>query len=145
MSPPTAVRRPPAGSASSKVRRSPALLMSVVALGAGLLLVAQLLHPHAFVPRITYENSTAYTVDVDVATSPRAGWMPAGIALDHSRSDAQEVYDLGDTWLFRFSAQGVTSDVVRMTRSELERANWHVTIPAAFGDGLRSRGIPAQP
>ena len=58
---------------------------------------------------------------------------------------AEEIYDIGDTWVFRFSAQGETSGEVAFNRKQLERNGWRLEIPASIGDELRQKGAPAPP
>lgn len=145
MSPRATIDRPSAHPSSPSRRGpSPRLLLAVVAVLAVVGLV-RLVPTERFVPRITYVNRSPYDFHVEVASSRTDGWMDAGEAFRATRSDAEEIYDLGGTWWFRFSAQGRTSRPFPLSRDRLERSNWTVAVPDAAVRDLESRGVPVQP
>ena len=123
------------------------LVRVVIALsGAVLLIVATtLLTEPRFVGSLTFHNPTPYELSVEVTDSGHDGWMPVWIAARRTTTKAEQIYDIGETWVFRFSAQGRTSSDLRLTRTQLEGAGWHVRIPASIGDELRQLGAPPPP
>ncbi len=145
MSPPTAVDRPSAHPASPARRGVPVRMLLGVAAVVLVLAAVSVVPSDSFVSRITYVNRSPYDFHVDVATSATGGWMDAGEAFRSTRSDAEQVYDIGDTWWFRYSAQGRTSRPFRLTRPQLERARWTVTVPDAVEREFQARSVPVQP
>ena len=144
MTPPAAVQRPSAGPASPQLRsRRTPLLLTVLAL-AGVLLVTQLLASPHFVSHITFDNPTPYNLSVEVSNGTD-GWLPLGSLEPRGATSVGQVYDIGDIWLVRVSAQGETVGQFRVTRSRLEHSNWHVAIPRHMGDDLEAAGVPRQP
>jgi hypothetical protein len=120
------------------------ILFAVVAV-AGTLLVAQLLAAPNFVSRVTIENPTDYSLLVEVSGGNGDGWLPLGTVDRHGATSFGEIYDLGSAWHFRLSAQTRTAGTFVVSRSTLDRAGWHVTIPAGIGDALHSKGVAPQP
>jgi hypothetical protein len=97
------------------------------------------------VPHITFENPTAYALDIEVSPGTGTGWTSAGSVAQHATADVQEVVDQGDEWLFRFDSQGETGGQLRLSRTELEAAGWRVTIPPEVGQRLADAGAPPTP
>lgn len=145
MHPPTELRRP-AGAARPGVRagRVPVvagLLVAVVAL----FVVARLLAPPAFVDHVTMVNPTPYQLEVEVTGTDRDGWTALGTADARGRTTVDEVYDVGDDWILRFTTQGIVTREVEISRRRLERDGWRIEIPAATGRALRDAGAPLPP
>lgn len=145
MSPPTAVDRPSTHPASPARRGVPTRALLVVAAVVLVLAAVSLVPTERFVSRITYANSSPYDFHVDVATTPTGGWMDAGEAFRSTHSDAEQIYDIGDAWWFRYSAQGRTSRPYRLTRDQLERSGWTVTVPESVARDFEARSVPVQP
>ena len=76
---------------------------------AGVLLVSQLLAAPHFVPRLTFENPTRYELLVEVSDGHGDGWSPLGTVDRRGPTSVEQVYDVGDVWQFRLSAQSVDS------------------------------------
>jgi len=112
---------------------------------AGALLVSQLLAAPHFVPRITVDNRTGYGLLVEVSDGHSSGWSPIATVDRTGATSVEQVYDEGDVWQFRLTAQSVDLGTIRLSRSQLERAGWHVEIPARITDSLRTRDIEPQP
>jgi len=145
VNPPAAVQRPAAGPASLSHRRSRTpFLLGVLAI-AGALLVSQLLAAPNFVPRITVDNHSGYALLVEVSDGQGGSWSPVGTISRNGSTSLEQVYDVGDAWQFRLTAQTVGLGTVRVSRSQLERSDWHVDIPRRLGDTLRARAVAAQP
>lgn len=117
-------------------------LVAVVVLFAELI---QVMEQPEFVSRLRIVNPTVYDLDIEVTTRSHDGWMPVWIAKRDATTVAEEIYDIGDAWVFRFSAQGETSGEVVLNRKQLERNGWRLEIPASIGDELRHKGAPAPP
>lgn len=145
MSPPTAVDRPSAHPASPARRGVSTRVLLVIAAAVVVLALVSLVPSDSFVSRITYENRSAYDFHVEVATSRDGGWMDAGEAVRSTRTETGEVFDIGDTWWFRYSAQGRSSRPIAISRSQLERSNWTVRIPDSVARDFQTRGVPVQP
>lgn len=97
------------------------------------------------VPRLTFENPTAYAIDIEVSPGTGTGWISAGSVRQRSTADVTEVTDQGDVWQFRFRSQGETGGELRLTRSELEASGWRIVIPAEVGGTLAQTGAPPTP
>ena len=112
---------------------------------ATLLLLGRLLEPPPFVDVIRIDNPTPYDLSVEVATTDAGGWMPLWTATRATTTLAEEIYDVGDTWVLRFSAQGETTGPLRVDRSTLERSGWRLVIPGRIGEELRAEGAMPPP
>ena len=146
MTPPTLLQPPEVQRDRSRSRRlRPGRSLSAVASTAALLLVIQMMQEPRNVTRIHIVNPTAYDLAVEVTDAGHDGWMPVWTAKRDATTVAEEIYDIGDTWIFRFSAQGKTTGELRVERSALERTGWRLTIPTRFGDALRDQGAPPPP
>ena len=99
----------------------------------------------ATVPRLTYENPTAYALDVEVSPGPGTGWTTAGFVAQRSTAVVQEVPDQGDVWVFRFDSQGESGGELHLTRADLEATGWTVAIPPDVGRRLAEAGAPPSP
>ncbi len=146
MTPPAAVKRPPAGAPTRSERMAPApIAIGVTLVAAALLAVMVLIPSPRFVHRITFENGTPYHLDVGVTDAGHDGWMGIGTAERGQRTDLDEVFDIGDTWVFRYSAQGHKSRTFTLTRSELEARDWRITVPDTVGTEFRAGNVTVQP
>ena len=145
MNPPAAVQRPAAGPASISRRRSRTPLLLGVLAVAGALLISQLLAAPNFVSRITVDNHSGYALLVEASDGHGTSWLPLGTIDGNGSTSFEQIYDLGNEWQFRLTAQTVGLGTVRISRSQLERSDWHVDIPARLGDTLRARAVSAQP
>lgn len=96
-----------------------------------------------FVRRVTVANPTAYGVEVDVTNPQHDGWLVLGGFPPASSRVLNQVLDQGRNWVFRFTYGGDDVGQIALSRSELERTNWRVTIPAELGDRLAAAGYGA--
>jgi hypothetical protein len=145
MNPPTVVQP----DTPDRVRRNLRIGAGAVALGlltaVVLTSVVGLSGGSSTVPRLTFENPTPYALAIEVSRGPGTGWTSAGSVRQKSTADVNEVTDQGDVWLFRFDSQGQTGGELRMTRSELEAADWRIVIPSEVGTRLAEAGAPPTP
>jgi hypothetical protein len=145
MNPPTAVR--PETSKPAHHRLGIAVAAGVVGLAVviGLTtLVGQTSGPKT-VDRITFENPTAYALDIEVSSGAAGGWTSAGSVRQKSTAEVSEVIDQGDVWVFRFDSQGASGGELRLSRTELEASGWRVSVPAEVGTRLAATGAPPTP
>ena len=123
------VQTPPA---APSIPRTGALFRGIViALLVGTVFGASLLIVEGpqFVDRVTVVNQSDLELDVDTA-APGGGWTPAGVALPDGVSSFHDVIDHGDAWAFRVS-NGGHDMVFRVSRHQLQRSGWRVTVPAS--------------
>jgi len=147
MSPPTAVR-PPSPAHSRPLRRQirPFHVFLVVTVAVAFVPLSRLYSSAPqFIERIFIENPTDYHLSIEVTGVDRDGWVPVSTARRNATTVGEEILDVGEVWIFRFAAQGEQAGELRLTRTELERADWLVRIPARVGDELRAKGAPLQP
>jgi hypothetical protein len=132
-----------------RTQRVVALRLGAIAAGlaavVSLTLLLGLFASPATIPRITFVNPTAYSLDIEVSSGPGSGWVSAGFVAKSSTAEVQEVPDQGDSWIFRFDGQGAHGGELRRTRSELEADGWRVEIPAEVGLRLAEAGAPPTP
>lgn len=141
-----ATTRPQAPDAPLSSRRPRPAHIAAAALGvAALVLVSQVMEEPTFIERIEVQNPTRYDVTIYVARGDDVGWMAVGTARRQETSTFEEIYDQGDLWIFRFSAQGEEGGELRLSKASLERDRWRVEIPRSVEDQLQEAGAPFPP
>lgn len=145
MNNPTAVEPDTSSRARRRLGIGVGALVLALATAVGLTFVSSLSGGPGTVERITFENPTAYALDIEVSPGSGTGWTSAGSVRQRSTADVHEVIDQGDVWLFRFDSQGSSGGEVRLSRSELEASDWQVRIPEEVGDRLADAGAPPTP
>jgi hypothetical protein len=96
----------------------------------------------SYVDRITLVNQTDYDVLVDVRGIDDSSWLALGIANRNSQTVVEEVFDQGETWVFRFSYAGEALGQDRVKRSDLLGNRWRYGIPERVGQILKDKGYP---
>lgn len=134
---PSASRRPPWS--------APVAVVVIVVLGLVLSQLLRVLEVPSHVERVSFENPTVYDLDVEVTDRARDGWVGMGTAVGGATTKMEEILDQGDTWIFRFSGQGRDGGELQLTRRQLERDGWKVTIPEEIGDTLKAQGAQPPP
>lgn len=145
MNPPTIVQSDTPNRVHRRLGLGAAAVVLALAVALGLTFLAGLSGSPGTVPRVTFENPTAYALDIEVSPGTGTGWTSAGSVRQETTADVHEVIDQGDVWLFRFHSQGASGGELRLTRSELEASGWTVTIPAGVGQRLSDAGAPPTP
>ncbi len=145
MTPPTIVEPDTSTRVGRGLGLGVAALVVAVAAAVGLTSLVGLSSGSDTVARITFENPTAYALDIEVSPGTGTGWTSAGSVRQRSTAEVHEVIDQGDVWLFRFDSQGATGGELRLTRGELEASGWTVSIPAEVGSRLAEAGAPPTP
>ncbi|MEW6475352.1 MAG: hypothetical protein AB1679_24110 [Actinomycetota bacterium] len=119
----------------------------VVAVFAAILAVALLfvgvmpaLRSPSFVDTVTLSNRHLWHAEVDVGRPDGSRWIGLGQAPRETTRAFQSVIDPGEEWLFRFAYRGIVQAQVAVSRVELQRAGWKVTVPDEFGERIRAAG-----
>jgi hypothetical protein len=99
----------------------------------------------AFVDEVTIVNDTAYSTNVDVTDGARDGWLGLATVGPESTRTVREVIDQGDIWIFRFDYVGMHAEELEVSRRDLERNEWRVSVPENFEARLREMGVPPPP
>jgi len=94
----------------------------------------------ASIERVHVVNETPYLVDVKVRAGTRDGWLELGPISPRERHDFASVIDQGDRWMFHVTAGPRDGGEFSMSRPELERARWAVTIPRVVASRLEAGG-----
>lgn len=145
MSGPTTTQRPsPGAPARYRQLRPWHLLVTIISVGS-LVLVSRLMEPPTFIDRITVQNPTRYDITIYVTEGDRDGWMAVGTARREDTEVFEEIFDQGEVWIFRFTAQGKEGGELRVTKSQLEQSKWRIEIPRSVGDELQDKGAPFPP
>jgi hypothetical protein len=118
--------------------------MAMVAIGTAAWLVglSRLLAGPPFVESLTVVNPTAYDIDVDVTDGARDGWIRLGEVEDSGTTQFEVVLDQGAVWIVRL-ADGEGGEL-RLTRDELERADWRIEVPRDTDARLRPSWGPPE-
>jgi hypothetical protein len=146
MPPHLATRVAPTGGTASALRQLRWWRVVLGCLGVvGLVGVGQLTVSPTFIHRITVVNPTRYTIQIDVTNATHDGWTSVTIVDKQSTTVAEEVIDQGSGWILRFSAQADDGGELVLTRAQLARSGWHVTIPSTVSDRLENAGAPPTP
>src|SRR5262249_40666540 len=137
--------RPIGGALALRARLRPWYLVAIVAAIALILVATRLTETPSTVDHLVIQNPTKFDLAVDVAGGDGGGWMAVGAVRRGSAGTFQDVVDQGDTWTFRFSAQGEDSDAVKVSRDDLARAGWKLEVPASVSDSLQAKGAEFPP
>ena len=96
-------------------------------------------------PDLTIDNPTSYDVRVEVSDGARSEWTALGTARQFCNLAIDAPVDQGDTWSFRFHAQGVASHDIVIDRHALEQSGWRVTIGADLAQQWEQQSVPHPP
>jgi hypothetical protein len=120
-----------------------ATLLLAAAVGAVAILVAgPATRLPSFVDRVTVVNPHPWDVEVDVTGSADDGAVGLASLDRESARTIPAVVDQGDSWVFRFAYGGVEGSELGVSRAELQRAGWKVTVPDTFAARMRAAGLP---
>lgn len=115
--------------------------------GAAVLLlvlaVFPLLRGPDFVPHLMLVNPTSYQVNVEATGANDGGWLDLGTVPREREVALQGVVNQGQDWTFRFTSGGVYAGEMTLSRADLEREHWRVTVPAGTVVPLQEAGLPA--
>jgi hypothetical protein len=102
------------------------------------------LHDPAMIDAVAVSNPTDYDIAVAVRGTD-GGWMPMSTATRNTTTTVNNVLDQGDTWTFRFTAQGKPAGELHIERDALEAAGWAIEIPPTTESILRAAGAQPPP
>lgn len=91
--------------------------------------------------RLTLQNPTPYLVNVDVSRRGRDGWLDVGSFRRERTRTVEELADQGPQWVFRFSYGGVEAGDLTVSRDQLAREGWRISVPSSVGERLRHAGL----
>ena len=127
----TMVTRPPQSPGRSWRGIAAVVAVAVAALLAFVALGGLVRDPDT-VPRIRVVNQRDDLVDVLVRTGD-GSLLPVAL-VDPQRTDvAHDIVDQGQEWTFVVQVSDRTVDRIPLTRAQLERSDWTVTVPAPSG------------
>jgi hypothetical protein len=112
---------------------------AVVLIVLGVLIPA--LQSDHFVDHVQVTNNSEFDVTVAVAGAQPDGWTDLGTAVAHQASVIHEVFDEGNVWTFDFATPAAHARL-QLTRDQLDRAGWNVTVPGSLIAQLRASGAP---
>jgi hypothetical protein len=101
--------------------------------------------PPSTVPRVSFVNNSGYDVEVEVTGGENTGTLQLGTAAARTTTVVEDVIDQGATWVVHFGAQGVDAGELRLTRADLDRADWKVVIPGEVAGRLAAAGRQESP
>ena len=117
----------------------------VIAIASVLVVGVVLLDGPARISRLTVANPTDYDVSIQLAPGADGAWLPLAVLGQRSTREVRDVIDQGDSWVFRFRAQGQDGGDLTISRAELAAAGWQVTVPATVTSRLQALGVPPSP
>jgi hypothetical protein len=120
-------------------------VVAAVAIGFVALGVSQVLRGPQFVAQVSFVNPSPYALDLQVASATRDDWMLLGTSPPNGTFSVAQVVDQGSTWVFRIYSQGVDGGAFAVSRSDLVRSGWRVTIPSTVIVRLQAQNIPVPP
>jgi hypothetical protein len=108
-------------------------------------IIAPAIRTPAHIDRRVIDNPHPWLATVSVSGGEdRDGWLPLGIAQRERQHEFVLVTDQGDTWSIRFSYARQHVDLL-VRRAQLQRDDWHVTVPDDFAAQLRAAGVAETP
>jgi hypothetical protein len=116
-----------------------------VAIGLVALLAATALRGPKFVSSVTVDNPSPYVVSVDVAPANSSEWTQLTAISPTTTTTVSQIVDQGGTWVFRVASAGADGGVFTVSRADLARAGWKVTIPSSIIARLRAENVADAP
>lgn len=128
----------------ARIRRRGDILL-VLAGVLTLVVVVAVFLPAAGTPghieNITVTNPHEWPANVEAAGENRQGWVGMG-AVDATGTRAfEEILDQERLWVFRFSYAGVDAGELMISRADLQRSGWRITVPDEFANRLGAAGV----
>jgi hypothetical protein len=120
-----------------------AIALIDLALAVGVLLLLRGLGEREGPPsrQLTVDNQTTYDVNVEVTGVNRDRWLDVGYFRRETRRRVEEVADQGREWVFRFSYGGFRAGDLVVSREQLMRDGWRITVPPNVAERLREAGL----
>lgn len=127
--------------AAARSRSDVAAIVVAAVVGIALLrLVLPALRLPAYADAVTISNPHVWHAEVDVGRPDGSRWIGLGHVGREATRTFRSVIDPGEEWMFRFAYGGTVRSQVVVSRAELERAGWKLTIPDEFAERMRAAG-----
>ena len=97
------------------------------------------------VERLRVVNDTPYLLDVEATGGGRHGWLELGPVSPGERHTFASVVDQGERWVFHVRSGSHDGGEFSISRAELARARWQVTIPPIVQSRLEGSGAVPHP
>ena len=123
---------------------APAGLFAGLAVIAGLLVFLLLLGSSSDprrVARLTVTNPSPYEVNIEMSDAREERWLDLGAVGRERTRTIEELPDLGDGWVFRFSSGGVDGGRLEVTRAALRDAGWKIAVPGEVTARFEGAGL----
>ena len=133
----------PIASARPSLART-GLLAGLAAAGLVLLLVLLLLASSSEPGRVatlTVTNPSPYQVNLEISGAGEEQWLDLGAVGREKTRTIEELPDLGDAWVFRFSSGGVDGGRLEVARTVLRQAGWKISVPAEVAARFEEAGL----
>lgn len=138
--------RPRPRSDRTLVPQDVVLIAIAAALGiAAVLGVYTALRGPDVVDRLRVVNETRYLLDIEVTGATGDGWLDLGPISPGESHDFASVVDQGERWIFHVTNGPYDGGEFSMTRRELERARWSVSVPPDVAARLEAGGAAPHP
>lgn len=126
--------------APPRSRNTTIALVAAVVAAALLSLVIPALRLPPYVDSVTVSNPHVWHAEVDVGRPDGSRWIGLGHVGRGDTVSFRGVINPGNDWAFRFAYGGTEQAHVVISRIELERSGWKVTIPDEFAERMRAAG-----
>jgi hypothetical protein len=105
---------------------------------------AQALEGPDVMSRVVVENPTEYPVEISVAGAGGGSLLPLGPVSSGERHTFASVVDQGDRWVVHATSARTDGGAFVVSRADLERTNWVITIPDSVASTLTANGATAR-
>jgi hypothetical protein len=92
------------------------------------------------VDRVTIDNPTPFPLEVDVSPPDGGARLALGPVAPGERHAFASVVDQGDRWLVHVTSARSDGGEIVLSRNELARNDWVITIPDEVGTKLAAAG-----
>jgi hypothetical protein len=116
-------------------------LVALVLLVAG----TQALAGPGVIEQVTVDNPTPYQVEVAVSGSDGGSQLALGPVAAGEHHAFASVVDQGDRWVVHVTSARSDGGEFVLSRAELERTKWVITIPAEVASRLTANGASSRP
>jgi hypothetical protein len=111
-------------------------LVAAAALAGSFVLVQR----PAVVERVRIENHTAFDLIVDLVDADQRSVIPLGYIQPNGTDTVEDVFDVGEHWVFVVEREGVEITRIHMTRAQLVANRWVAIIRKSVEDRLVELG-----
>jgi hypothetical protein len=117
----------------------------IIAIASVLVIGVVLLDGPARIDHLAIANPTDYDLTIQLAPDANSAWLPFAVIGQRTTREFHDVLDQGDSWQFRFRAQGEGAGAVTVSRSQLAADGWQLTVPESVVAQLQQLGVPSSP